>query len=380
MKGSKGQGWFAPVFGIPFIFLVILILLGLAVFLGVAFMFKNIIWIALFVGALYIGYILVKQRRLNGSMFIGLIVILITVWVLGNVFGLLAMGIQNQKASVSISTGNEQLLAYGTGSSDNPQESKFSFTCMSPLAETVGCRLAPYTYRPVHIKICNKDPELPIPPSIVLVTVDGHPLQVNEKITLNGIKDDWGSKVKPGDVFLAPMEKERWWDDVGAWMKGEKPITYMGKKYVVFYITKPIPKGACVEFGKNSNGKDTLFLVASKGAKINSNHILQVALVETTGSDKILSLTENQIAHAGDWAENIPIIGGALSGLSQGFVKLVLFPVQAIANYFSTNAERTVYAVGAYKFLVAYPYVEVFIVLGIIGVIGLAVTKLMRIW
>jgi hypothetical protein len=121
-------------------------------------------------------------------------------------------------------------------------------------------------------------------------------------------------------------------------------------------------------------------LVVSKGAKINEQHILQVALLEITKADRIVNWSEQQIKNAGSWFANIPLVGGILGGIAQGFVSLVLFLPTTIANYFAMTETRTVFVAGAYKFLVAYPYVEIFIVLGVIGVVGLIVTKLLRMW
>ena len=378
---KKGVWWLTPIMGMPFIVLAILILFGLAFFLGIAFLYKHLIWIGIVLGGLYIAFTMAKQKRLTAREFLAFVIIILTVWLLGGYLGLFAMGIANPKASIQISVGNPTnfplLETYGE---NIPQESRFSFTCMSPLAETVGCRLAPYTYRPVYIKVCNKDPELPLPPSILLVTVDGKPLRVNEEVTLNQIKEYWGDNVKAGDVFITAGDKTYWWDEVVAFLKGEKTLITKGSKYQIFYITNPIPKGSCVEFGKDKDGKDTLFLVVSKGAKINEQHILQVALLEITKADRIVNWSEQQIKNAGSWFANIPLVGGILGGIAQGFVSLVLFLPTTIANYFAMTETRTVFVAGAYKFLVAYPYVEIFIVLGVIGVVGLIVTKLLRMW
>lgn len=375
----KGSVWLTPIFGIPFILLAILIIFGLVFFFGVAFLFKNIIWLAIVIGGLYIAVNLAKNKMLNARMFLAFIIIILTVWLLGGIFGLFAVGVVNQKASISISAGNPaQLLAYG--SPEDLQESTFSFTCMSPLAETVGCRLAPYTYRPVYIRVCNKDPELPIPPSVLIVTVDGMLLRQNQQITLNQIKQEWGRTVGAGDVFLTAGDKTFWWDEVVAFLKGEKTMVTKGSMYQLFYITKPIPKRACVEFGRDENGKDTLFLVASKGAKINQDHLLQVAMMEITKADKVVSWSEEQIKNAGSWFSNVPLIGGVLGGIAQGFVALVLFLPSTIANYFAMLDQRTIFVAGAYKFLVAYPYVEILIVLGIIGIVGAVIAKLMKLW
>lgn len=376
--GKKAQVWLTPILGMPFILLAILIIFGLVFFFGVAFLFKNIIWLAIVIGGLFIAVNLAKNKMLNARMFLAFIIIILTVWLLGGIFGLFAMGVVNPKASVSISVGNPaQLLAvYG----EEPMESTFSFTCMSPLAETVGCRLAPYTYRPVYIKVCNKDPELPIPPSVLIVTVDGMLLRPNQQISLNQIKQEWGKTVGAGDVFLTAGDKTFWWDEVVAFLKGEKTIVTKGSMYQLFYIVNPIPKGACVEFGKTEDGKDTLFLVAGKGAKINQDHLLQVAMIEITKADKVVNWSEEAIKSAGSWFAKVPLVGGIIGGIAQGLVALVLFLPATIANYFAMVESRTIFVAGAYKFLVAYPYVEIIIVLGVIGVVGLVVTKLMKLW
>jgi hypothetical protein len=348
-------------------------------FFGVAWLYKNIIWLSLVVGGLLIAYQMAKNKRLTPKMFLVFVFMILAIWFLGSFFGLLAMGTMNQKASITISVSNEaQPLAYGDV--NDPQQSTFSFTCMSPLAETVGCRLAPYTYRPITIKVCNKDPELPIPPSILVVMVDGPSLKPNDQITLRQIQDYWGGDVQAGDVFITAGDRIYWWDDVVAWLKGQNVKITKGAKYQVFYITEPIAPGKCVEFGKDQNGNPTLFLVVSKGAKINEWHILQVAMLETVRSDKVLAFSQSTLQSIGSWFGKIPVIGGVLEGVAQAFVSIILFLPNTIANYFAMNDARTVFVVGAYKFLVAYPIVEIIIVLGVIGVLTAIVTKMMGIW
>ncbi len=376
----KGQIFMIPVAGVIVAGIVLIILI-----FGLVFLFKNIIWIGLTAGAMLILYQLAINKQLDSKIFLYVAMVVLLVFVFGSSMGFLAAGVANQQSGVelSVSSGDEysffsdesNLLAYGVDDNVLTESSKFSFTCMSPLADVVGCRLAPYTYRPVKIKVCNKDPELPLPPCVILVSVDTQTFRINQQIKLSEIKAD--DKIpQAGDVFITAGDKIYWWDETIAWFKGENTRLSKGGKYQLLYMTEPLMKGQCIEFGKNTKGEDTLFIVASKGAKINENHILQVALIETTGADKIVSWTENQIKNAGSWFSGVPIIGGVLGSASAAIVSTVLFPINGIASYFAVGEERTVFATGAYKFLVAYPFVEIFVLIGVIGVIGAAVSKL----
>lgn len=380
-------GAIVPFTGLPVIAVILLVLVALGFFLGIAFIWKHLMAITVGVVFLLGLFYFVKNKKISPRFFIGAIILFVFVYFIGSYLGLLALGMQNQKASIDINIDNSRAgeintLATGTTTttSSDLTQSSFSFSCVSPLAETLGCRLAPYTYRPVSITVCNKDPELPIPPSILLVTVDGPSLKANDVISLNKMKEYWGGDVKAGDVFLTAGDRTYWWDDVAAWFSGEKTMVTKGQKYQLFYITKPVPVGQCVEFGKDETGEDTLFLIAAKGAKVNTQHIIQVSVVEINNADKVVNWSEETVQSVGSWFARIPIVGSVLGGIAAGILTLVLFPASSIANVFAMSADRTVFASGAYKFLVAYPYMEILIVIGVIGVVGAVITKMMKIW
>jgi hypothetical protein len=372
MKKSFNKGlawWLAPVFGIPFIILFILILLFLVFFFGIVFLFKNIIWIAIVIGGIFIAYQMAKGKMLKANQFMAFILIVLTIWLIGSFFHLFALGITQPKSQIIVNVGQPMnLLAYGYEEEGYLNEEKFSFTCMSPLAETVGCRLAPSTYRPIEIDECNKDPELPLPPHLVILAVDiEHDFRTNEEITLSEMRD-WG-KVEHGDVFIVDTRDRTFWDNLVDWIKGRGQLDQAhGKKLAILTVEETIPKGKCLsqvlgkKLGVDSDGKPYLFLVADRGAKINSNHILQVALVESLGRD-------NYRFDRCEWYR-----------LDCYVMKILVWTWDRITGAFKIEEPRTVFAVGMYKFLVAYPYVEILIILGVIGVVFAIVSKLMGWW
>lgn len=388
MKSRKGMGWlFTPILGMPFIVLALLIIMFMVFVFGILFLFKNLIWISIVVGGLFIAYQMAKNKRMDTRSFLAFIIIILTVWLLGHYVGLMALGVQNTQHKVDISistmdTGAPLLSEYGYDYSDFRQDTT-SFTCESQLFNKLGCRIAPYSYRPVKIEITNKDPELPLPPSIIVVAVDGPSIRVGQKITLEDIRKSWG-ETSHGDVFLVPGDEASWRDKIIQYFNGQSIPAHLARPYHIFYITKPLMPGQKLQFGVDPEGKPTLFLVAAKGAQINKEHIVQVMLLETTTSDAVVRTFETQIMSWGWLTLLAPVVGGALAGgvgaIVGAVIPTVLFTADSVAKAFQVTAPRTVYAVGAYKFIVAYPTVEILIILGAIGVVALVITKLLKLW
>lgn len=383
------------ILGLPFIFWIFIIIIGIVLIFGLTFLYKNIIWISIFIGGLYVLNTLAKQRRISGKEFIGFFVIMLTFTLFGGYFGMLAVGMAQPKYSIEISTGNSLPMfdAYGNpiyyGNYMYHEELKpsTSFLCESPFAESLGCRIGPGTYRPLEIKICNKDPELPLPPSIVLIRVDPKvSLRPGQEFTFAqiGYRGQVPDLFIPdkGDVFIAQGKKDSWYNTVLNWMMGRSSLTNSaGTKTAVLYLTEPIEPGQCVELGKDINNEPTLFIVADRHAKINTRHTIEVSLVEITTSDNILRMREQAITGIGQFiSERVPVVGKFFGEVFSTVVAIITMPVQMFANLFSVTSPRVVYTTAAYNFIVAYPIVEILVILGAVGVLSIIVTKFIFKW
>jgi hypothetical protein len=392
-KNMKGIAFLAPILLGPLggiIILVVLVIIGL---ISVSFIWQNLLLISLVLGGIGILWQLAKNKQLKSKDFIFFFIVVIFAYGLLNFGGLMAVGIagNSNDLSIEVTPGEAReffkdlptLSAYSS-TEDVPTASTFSFTCGAiPGFEALGCRIAPYTYRPLNVKVCNKDPELPLPPTTIIISVDAKGFVVNQKIKMNDIVAD-DKAVAPGDVFITAGEKSFWFDETVAWMKGEKQILTRGGRYQILYISQALPpckledrasgNCPCVAFGSDSDvDKNNLFVVAAKGAQINTQHTIQVALVEMVPADKFLSWSEALIKGSASWFGSVPLIGNFMDSVSYNAVSTMLVPVNKLTSSYAATQDRTVFAVGFYKIIVAYPYLEILIFIGAVALVGLIV-------
>lgn len=402
----KGNALLAIAAGLGFVPIVIIIaLLGITVLglaLGFSWILKNMVAISAFFTILAGLYLFVKQRRVSFSGFAVLAGILLIVAFAGQYAGLFALGLQNEKYDVKINTGGSfDLLAAGVGDSEGLSESTFSVTCKTPLEGVTGCRIGPGTYRPLSVDICNKDPELPLPPHVVLVSVNPDVnFKRNDQVNFDELEIPREADTR-SDVYIAsgdPKAANSWKEKIRKFLTSSIKYTTMKDEMIVVGAT--IPTGQCYsdvyghEIGVDENGNANLFVVAGPGAEINTQPVVSVALVEMKSTDPVFDKINNFVSDYG-WITPIAttVLGGAATGLFLGPVGAIVGGaigwvvgggvnqvITQVTQVLQLNVVRTVFATGAYKFWIAYPNVEIVMVLGVIAVLAIAAGRFVFKW
>lgn len=396
---TTNQWWMTAVGGLPFIVIMILVVTAIISILtfvfGVAFLYKNITFLAIVIGGMVALINVAKTGKITGRELAGFLLAAMAFWLIAGNLGLFAQGIQNQDFEVKVNT-MDNMPALSVADGETPSsvdKSSFSFTCNTPLENVAGCRMGPGTYRPVSIDICNKDPELPMPPHNVLVSVDpDFSLSRGDSLTLNDINVPRDASARE-DLYITsgdPTDDNSWLNKLSKYFTGQKSGDPEVAKDEMILVPEALPPGSCYSdvygtpIGVTEDGEPKLFVVAGQAAKMDTRHMLQIALIEARGEDSWLDGIQSFLDSHG-WLA--PVAGaaagfvgaGPLGAAALGLGSLgAVNGAQALTQAMSTSLERTVFAVGGYEILIAQPWVEIFVVLGSIGIVGLAVAWLFR--